>query len=217
MQSQRHPATRLPDRVDAWHTAIDRLQIPVLEQLHAEGFPVDDHQNGLTALHELSRRDHAPFTRDRSMPRTEPWHVITWLLEHGADPNAVTADASRDTPLTMAARAREPLAIEALLGGGADPSIANGHGRTPLRYATRPSYDDTDVGAAMTILLLRHGANLGEVVWSEATVMPAVEARLRLHPDICRACAGSLAMGLSAGGELATWSAALLATCGSAS
>jgi hypothetical protein len=60
--------------------------------------------------------------------------VIVFLVESGADPNAVAVGAV--TPLHRAVRNRCSAAVEVLLRVGADPDLPNGHGATARDLAT---------------------------------------------------------------------------------
>ena len=55
------------------------------------------------------------------------------LIEAGADPDA--ADARGVAPLHRAVRTRSAQAVAALLAGGADASLPNRSGSTPLKLA----------------------------------------------------------------------------------
>ena len=68
------------------------------------------------------------------------------LLEAGADPNA-------GAPLCEAARLRNFVAVEALLGAGADPNVKNTNGDSPLHFAVR------NFGREIVELLLDAGAD----------------------------------------------------------
>jgi hypothetical protein len=61
--------------------------------------------------------------------------VVAFLLEHGADPNALDKDGV--APLHRAVRTRSTGAVEALLVGGADRELANKRGSTPRELASR--------------------------------------------------------------------------------
>lgn len=58
------------------------------------------------------------------------------LLEGGADPNSV--DEDRDTPLHYACSSGNVDIITMLLAKGADPTAADGLGRTPAERSTGP-------------------------------------------------------------------------------
>lgn len=58
------------------------------------------------------------------------------LLEGGADPNSV--DEDRDTPLHYACSSGNVEIITMLLAKGADPTAADGLGRTPAERSTGP-------------------------------------------------------------------------------
>ncbi len=59
--------------------------------------------------------------------------TITFLVEAGADPNAV--DKRGVTPLHIAVRTRCAAAVRTLIQLGADPSRPNGNGSTPMLLA----------------------------------------------------------------------------------
>lgn len=62
---------------------------------------------------------------------------LTWLLEHGADPNVTSYD-HRETPLHAVARGPHRLATaRQLLAHGADPHLPRADGRTPYALALR--------------------------------------------------------------------------------
>jgi hypothetical protein len=61
--------------------------------------------------------------------------TIAYLIEAGADPNAV--DQSGVMPLHRAVRTRCAEAVRALLEGGADPLGQNKSGATPMKLATQ--------------------------------------------------------------------------------
>jgi len=61
--------------------------------------------------------------------------LVTLLLSSGADPNAFDKDGVG--PLHRAVRTRSTGAVEALLTGGADPSLPSGRGSTARELATQ--------------------------------------------------------------------------------
>ena len=92
-------------------------------------------------------------------------YVVRLLLAHGADPNARTipgaetgafmrdARTKGETPLHRAAAFADEATIQLMIEHGADPSIADAHGDTPISWASwhlRP-------GAILR--LLAHGAH----------------------------------------------------------
>lgn len=62
--------------------------------------------------------------------------MIRWLLERGADVNAVRQDDLKATALMTAAKAGEVALVELLLEHGADPSLTNSEGQTALDLAS---------------------------------------------------------------------------------
>ena len=62
--------------------------------------------------------------------------AVRLLLERGADPRAISANAMANTPLHAAlAGAGDPAVVELLLGSGADGAARGGAGGTPLHLA----------------------------------------------------------------------------------
>jgi len=77
---------------------------------------------------------------------------LTWLLEHGADPN-VTSYASGEAPLHGVARGDpKPATARRLLEHGADVDLPRADGRTPYALALRHG------NRAVAAVLLEHGA-----------------------------------------------------------
>jgi ankyrin repeat protein len=97
--------------------------IPVLDALLVHGARVDQAwaTDGATALYAILNWSHTP-------------DGARWLLEHGADPNAVFAE-NGETPLHAVARAWDAALAEAMVAHGADIARPRADGRTPYAVA----------------------------------------------------------------------------------
>src|SRR5213083_735536 len=97
--------------------------VPVLEALRAHGAAVDQAwaSDGATSLYAILNWSRTP-------------DGAVWLLEHGADPNAVFAE-NGETPLHAVARAWAVPLAQAMVAHGADISRRRADGRTPYAVA----------------------------------------------------------------------------------
>src|SRR5881398_3711538 len=115
--------------------------IPVLEALRARGANVDQAwaTDGATSLYAILHWTRIP-------------EGVMWLLEHGADPNAVFAE-NGETPLHVAARAWDVPLAEAMVAHGAEIGRPRADGRTPYAVA------ELNGNRAVSDWLLAHGAS----------------------------------------------------------
>ena len=115
--------------------------IPVLEALLAHGARVDQAwaTDGATSLYAILNWSRRP-------------DGVTWLLEHGADPNAVFAE-NGETPLHVVARAWDVPLAEAMVAHGAGIAPRRADGRTPYAVA------ELNGNRAVADWLLAHGAS----------------------------------------------------------
>lgn len=114
----------------ALHIAAAAWRVDVLERLIADGAEVMSRNRlGATPLHYAA--DGNPDSA-RWNPSAQS-ETIAMLIAAGGDPNA--PDNNHSTPLHRAVRTRCAAATEALLRGGADPTVATKHGSSPLRLA----------------------------------------------------------------------------------
>ncbi len=104
--------------------------------------------------------------------------VITYLIEVGADPDAM--DKSGVAPMHRAVRTRSSDAVRALIEGGANPRLRNKSGSTPLHLAvqnTGKGNSGSDVAREeqrkIIALLLEHGAGPSDVDANGKTVAAA--------------------------------------------
>ncbi len=97
--------------------------IPVLEALRARGANVDQAwaTDGATSLYAILNWSRMP-------------EGVMWLLEHGADPNALFAE-NGETPLHVVARAWDVPLAEAMVAHGSDIERKRADGRTPYAVA----------------------------------------------------------------------------------
>ncbi|KAJ1920506.1 palmitoyltransferase akr1 [Tieghemiomyces parasiticus] len=86
--------------------------------------PTEADPQGITALHWAAINDHIPFAR--------------MLLDHGANPNAVSQDL-RASPLHWACRQNRVAMVAFLLERGADPTRADSAGYNALHLAVHAS------------------------------------------------------------------------------
>jgi hypothetical protein len=120
-------------------------------------------------------------------PGVERWDpeaqrdVITYLIEVGADPNAL--DKSGVAPLHRAVRTRCSAAVAALVENGADPLLMNKSGSTPLHLAVQTTgrsdsgSDEARVEQGRIIaLLLARGASPTDVDGNGKTVAAAASS-----------------------------------------
>ncbi|HEY3222097.1 MAG TPA: ankyrin repeat domain-containing protein [Gemmatimonadales bacterium] len=114
--------------------------IPVLEALLAHGANVNQAwaSDGATSLYAILNWSRTP-------------EGVMWLLEHGADPNAVFAE-NVETPLHVVARAWDVPLAEAMVARGADIERRRADGRTPYAVA------ELNGNRAVADWLLAHGA-----------------------------------------------------------
>ena len=146
--------------------------IPVLEALRAHGANVDQAwaTDGATSLYAIL-----------NWSRTVEGAM--WLLEHGADPNAVFAE-NGETPLHVVARAWHVPLAEAMVAHGADIERPRADGRTPYAVA------ELNGNRAMADWLLAQGASpeLSEVdrlvAACSCTDRAAADALLARNPDL---------------------------------
>jgi ankyrin repeat protein len=104
------------------------------------------------------------YAADGRRNPSEQQAIITYLVQQGADPNAL--DNSGVAPIHRAVRTRSSYAVKALIEQGADPRLPNKAGSTPLHLAvqnTGASHSGSDVAkeeqARIITLLLDHGAS----------------------------------------------------------
>ena len=115
--------------------------IPVLEALRARGANVDQAwaTDGATSLYAILNWSRTP-------------EGVRWLLEHGADPNAMFAE-NGETPLHVVARAWDVPLAEAMVAHGADIERKRADGRTPYAVA------ELNGNRAVADWLREHGAS----------------------------------------------------------
>src|SRR6058998_3961843 len=115
--------------------------LPVLEALLSHGAHVDQAwaTDGATSLYAILNWSRTPAG-------------VIWLLDHGADPNAVFAE-NGETPLHVVARAWDVPLAEAMVARGADIDRKRADGRTPYAVA------ELNGNRAVADWLRAHGAS----------------------------------------------------------
>jgi len=135
---------------DRWGTtpiqalsALGAVGAPLVRLLIAHGVeasPLDYVRLGdLDAIESMSKNDPS-IARDDAilMAAIDRRHhaLASWLLEHGANPNARAKAQSRQTALHSAAWNGDLRMVQILLAAGADPTLVDEeHGTTPRRWA----------------------------------------------------------------------------------
>jgi ankyrin repeat protein len=144
----------------ALHMAAAAFRRPVAEILVAHGADCRArNRRGAEPLHyaaDANRWDPAPQAE-----------TIEYLISVGANPNAL--DSSGVAPLHRAVRTRSFAAVRALVDGGANATLPNKRGSTPLQLAGRTtgrggsgSPRAREQQAAIVRLLLERGAGVQE-------------------------------------------------------
>jgi ankyrin repeat protein len=140
----------------ALHIAAAARQRELAELLAARGAAVRGrNRRGAEPLH---------YAADGRWDPDGQREVIVYLIEHGADPNAL--DNSGVAPIHRAVRTRSSRAVKTLIEHGADPLLKNKSGSTPLHLAvqnTGASGSGTDAAkqeqGRVIAVLLEHGAS----------------------------------------------------------
>ena len=148
----------------ALHVAAAAHHRGIAESLVARGAEVRArNRRGAEPIHYAA--DGGP-SKDRDPE--EQRDVIAYLIEVGADPNAI--DKSGVAPLHRAVRNRVSAAVRTLIENGADPLRANRSGWTPLHLAvqnTGKSHSGSDAAKEeqrrIIVLLLGQGAKPTDV------------------------------------------------------
>jgi ankyrin repeat protein len=135
----------------SWHERRMRLSWQLVEELRAEGrhsFTVGGAPSRVARVQQLLRAGADPnFTTEHGTTlfyalAAHDVPAMEALLEHGADPNVAVSDDGL-TPLMFAATFGWTEAVAVLLAKGADPSIRDAAGNTPLRVARQAGYRGT--------------------------------------------------------------------------
>jgi ankyrin repeat protein len=100
--------------------------------------------------------------------------ALDWLGKNGANLNATRSDAQKETPLTFAVSANDLMVVNKLLELGADPTVPNGRGITPLLQAF---FGEIDKDRGVVQALIGAGADLNAA--SEMGVTAAMVAATR--------------------------------------
>jgi ankyrin repeat protein len=162
----------------ALHVASAAYNRGLAETLVAQGAAVGArNRRGAEPLHYAA--DGHPGAED--LDSTGQRQMISYLIEAGADPNAI--DKSGVAPLHRAVRTRSSAAVSALIEGGADPLLMNKSGSTPLHLAVQ-STGKSNSGSEpakeeqrrIIVLLLGHGATGSDLDTKGKTVEAAASS-----------------------------------------
>jgi ankyrin repeat protein len=147
------------DGVPALHHAVRKKTLELAELLASRGADLNirDRDDSYTALHILCK------SKSGVMSKTEVAAAL-WLIEHGADVNALSD--FQDTPLHFAARSGSHEVLEALLAKGAKPTRTR-LGHTPLHFCFGTHDKDTWVWEK----LLANGCGLEDTNESQETAL----------------------------------------------
>jgi ankyrin repeat protein len=162
----------------ALHVASAAYNRGLAETLVAHGAAVGArNRRGAEPLHYAA--DGHPGAED--LDSTEQRQMISYLIEAGADPDAI--DKSGVAPLHRAVRTRSSAAVSALIEGGADPLLMNKSGSTPLHLAVQNtgksnsgSEPAKEEQRRIIVLLLGHGASGSDLDAKGKTVEAAASS-----------------------------------------
>jgi ankyrin repeat protein len=146
--------------------------------------------DGLTPLHIISEWKKLPYrprrrdgerrrvlsVRERKLRSKK---VVNFLLENGADINAITLNGS--TPLHLAIASRKFNTVGILLQHGANVNIVDNHGLTPLHYFA--SHPDDLSERSIVHTLLNYGAKIDARDNNGRTAL--FLAAKKHNPDLC--------------------------------
>jgi ankyrin repeat protein len=139
-----------PDGTSALVLAIHNAHFDMASFLLDRGADPNAARQGWTPLHQLLRvrsLNIGFFPHPEKLSRTSPVELATKLLDKGADVNARLTKPITDgyrnfwnqmaaTPILMAAKGADAEMMRLLLERGADPSLSNASGTTPLMAAS---------------------------------------------------------------------------------
>jgi hypothetical protein len=162
----------------ALHVAAAAHQRGIAESLVVRGVQVRArNRRGAEPLHYAADGSPGADSWDTDAQR----EVISYLIDAGADPNAI--DKSGVAPLHRAVRTRSTGAVSALIDNGADPLLMNKSGSTPLHLAVQNTGKSNSGSEAakeeqgrIIVLLLERGASPTDVDAKGKTVAAAASS-----------------------------------------
>jgi ankyrin repeat protein len=163
LEAGAEPAAANADGSTALHWAARDNQLDVIAMVEEAGVGVDvEDINGMTPLMSAAWSGHADSVKllqqrgatpsaSNAFGVTALHYAVHWadnpltvraLIEGGADPNACSATGGFNgrTPLMVAVQSGSQRSVELLIAGGADPTIKDDDGDTPLILARREGY-----------------------------------------------------------------------------